>query len=490
MHVFKTTLVGILSMILSQSSLANIPDAEDIIWLHNTIQQFEPTPQTGVALGIIQNGKVRFQGGFGYRDQSDKKPVTTKTAFQVGSATKAFASLLFLMLEKENGFNLSAPVNQTNMVLHLRDHEVQSKISALDILSHRTGVASHDLLWTLAPLQANDMLKRLPYLDQQENGFRNSFIYNNLMYMALGTVLEDATGKSWHSLLKEKILDPLNMHDSSASFEDFQKQQNRAQPYFANRLLNYRNTDSIGLAGGLTSNVEDMTKWLQAMLGSGHPFITPESFAKLIQCHNTIPNPENFLHQGLGWFGHQPCYGLGWFVGTILESKQVVFHSGNIDGFSSLVLFIPEDKTGVVILTNQSVSPFPGLLAKKILSKIYGNEITDSFPLPKEPSIVEPPSILPISSVDREELLGKYINELYGEIAIEKSVDALSLRYFNNNWRLEKIGADQYSFAIELFGGLKFSLPLKISRLGEKVIGIEIPFALNPQIPANCFQKN
>jgi CubicO group peptidase (beta-lactamase class C family) len=488
---FTYIVAGVLLMSFSIQAAGTLSESQDQSWISQLIHELEPTSNTGVAIAIVENGETRYQGGFGFRDRAAKAPVSANTVFQVGSTTKAFASMLFLQLEKESALKLETPINHDISILGLSDKAIQRQISVTDILSHRTGVAAHDLLWTLAPYDQSSLLARVPMLDQQSGGFRNSFIYNNLMYMSLGHVLESLTKKSWASRLQEKILSPLKMNESTTSFESFSKKEDRALPYYGEQLLSYRNSDSIGLAGGLTSNLKDMTKWLQVMLDGGAPLVDRIQFLKLSECHNVIPEPQNFLYQGLGWFGKKLCYGLGWFTGSILESKKVIFHSGNIDGFSALVLFVPEDKTGLVILTNQSVSPFPGLLAKKILSKLYGSDIKDSFEIPLAPpknsNESAQPQAFEATAIDLKQLIGTFENSLYGEMTITTSASGLSLNFFGNTWPLTKRSKDVFEISIELFGGIRFPLPVQILRESETVIGFETPLSLNPLVPPTRF---
>jgi CubicO group peptidase (beta-lactamase class C family) len=309
-------------------------------------------------------------------------------------------------------------------------------------------------------------------------GRAHSFIYNNLLYASVGKIIGENTGEDWKRLFSSRILSPLEMSSSGFNFSQFRNDPSNAKPYFQDHEITPFDTDRLGLAGGLVSNLEDMTKWLRFNLSRTNL----EARLNQYECLNVLQQPEGFVPMGQGWFGRKMCYGLGWFLGTILENRKVIFHGGNIDGYSSLVLFVPEDDVGLVILTNQSVSPYPGRLAQKILSHLYGVDLKDAFELP-EPGTM-PETEVPINIPDTTELAGAYYNPAYGSIFIESRGKDLQVRYESHSWTGIYKKPQTYSFVMEVFGGMK--LPMNLKFVED---GLEVPFNLDPETPAVRFFK-
>ncbi|MBK7963347.1 MAG: beta-lactamase family protein [Bdellovibrionales bacterium] len=149
------------------------------------------------------------------------------------------------------------------------------------------------------------------------------------------------SGRSWSEFLVAEVFSPLKM---KSSFIGKERGDNFAEPYFQGKRIAPRAVDWIGPAGAINSNLHDMTQWLLFHTSGGQPsgIVSPGKLAAMYEAHAEIPDAFPFMFQGLGWFGQKLNYGLGWFLGTVL-GKKAVFHSGNIDGYSSLVVAIPED---------------------------------------------------------------------------------------------------------------------------------------------------
>jgi CubicO group peptidase (beta-lactamase class C family) len=150
----------------------------------------------GIAVSVVSSEDVLFQEGYGLRNRAQSLPVTPQTVFSVSSSTKAFTASSWMMLAEKTGFDLERPVNDTSRI-PLSDPEISERYSTLDVLSHRTGLPSNDLLWMLTPFRLEELTRRLRYLEIVPEAFRGQFIYSNLLYAALHEHFRNAAGETW-----------------------------------------------------------------------------------------------------------------------------------------------------------------------------------------------------------------------------------------------------------------------------------------------------
>lgn len=486
----RTKFVGVLMALgtLTNSSLAQTMEEK----VSDFIKTQEPVPEMGLAISIVQSGKTIFSKGYGYRDRAHKLPVTEKTIFAIGSTTKAFAATSFLLLEDEGKIDLNDPVNQAKSIIELSDPTIAAKLSVADILSHRSGLPGNDLLWALATFQRDDLMKKLKLLPMKKASFRKVSQYNNILYMALADVFEETAGETWGSYLTERLLVPLQMDSTTLSSKKVLASSDYALPYFAQNEIARREVDWLGPAGALNSNLVDVTKWLKFHLAKGKTelgkqLLPTHTLEKLYTGHAEVPGAMQFAFQGLGWFGKTINYGLGWFLGEV-KGHRAIFHSGNIDGYSGLVVFIPDLDIGTVVLSNQSVSPFPGKLAQAALGYALGSKIEDSFqigpfPTPKE----EPPAPF---DFDPNALVGRFEHTVYGTLEMKLDKSGLELHYFGQRWPIRYKGNGVFTLSLSLFGGYLIPMEATLDRWkGESPTTISIPLAADPEVPTIAFSR-
>ncbi|MFC3882101.1 serine hydrolase [Bacillus songklensis] len=326
----------------------------------------------GTAVAIIKDGEVILSEGFGYRDIENKKPVTSNTLFAIGSSTKAFGTLSLSLLAQQQKFKWDTPVQTYVPTFALHDPLVSSEITARDLASHRAGVSRHDLLWYGSSLRRKDIMEKIRHLEL-DAPFRTTFLYNNLMYATISYMVEKITHQTWEQYVTEHILQPLHMEQTNFSVTTSQEADDHALPYIEKdgKIIEvpFRNIDTVGAAGCINSNVDDMAKWVLFHLNQGkvskHELITANMLQQMYQPHIPIPEepllspPETTLN----------CYGLGWFI-SAYRGYKIIHHGGNIDGFSALVSFIPQENVGLVILTNTGTTLLPTYLSNQIYDEL------------------------------------------------------------------------------------------------------------------------
>jgi CubicO group peptidase (beta-lactamase class C family) len=150
----------------------------------------------GLAIAIVKNGEVIMTQGFGLRDVAHKLPVTPKTLFAIGSCTKAFTTFVMGTLVDEGKLDWDTPVRTYIPELQLHDRVATELLTPRDLVTHRSGLPRHDMVWYNAKLSRKEVVGRLPYLEPTAT-IRNKFQYNNIMYMTAGYLVDRLTGGTW-----------------------------------------------------------------------------------------------------------------------------------------------------------------------------------------------------------------------------------------------------------------------------------------------------
>jgi CubicO group peptidase (beta-lactamase class C family) len=321
----------------------------------------------GLAISIVKDDKVIFAKGYGVRKLGDPTPVDEKTMFAIGSASKAFTAASIAMLVDEGKLKWDDPATKNLPGFQLYDPYATRELTVRDLLCHRSGLERGDFLWYGAPYSRDEILRRVRYLKPTWS-FRSMFGYQNIMYLAAGQTVAAVSGKSWDEFVKQRIFTPLGMTSSNTTIRDLAGNNAVASPHAKIddkvTVIQYRNIDNIAPAGSINSNVLDMAQWVRLQLGEG-------KFGKdqLISSGGVkeMHQPQTIIRQEPPWSliipqAHFLSYGLGWFLHDH-NGRKVIQHGGNIDGMSALVAMIPEEKLGVVILTNMNGTEITAALA-------------------------------------------------------------------------------------------------------------------------------
>jgi CubicO group peptidase (beta-lactamase class C family) len=329
----------------------------------------------GVAIAVVRGDSVVYARGFGVRRLGDPAPVDERTLFAIGSASKAFTGLAMAMLVDEGKVAWDAPVTDYLPDLVLSDPYVTRQLTIRDALTHRSGLARTDLVWISGQFDADELLRRLRFVPV--TGFRSQYGYQNLMYLAAGKVVAKASGlASWNAFVEQRIFAPLGMGASSTSVRALAGQANVARPHAVIddtlRAVPFRDADVVGPAGSINSNAVDMARWLRFQLGDGKPLLSGRALAETRTPQFTL---RRTARPG-GREGHFSAYGAGWFLEDY-HGRFVVHHGGNIDGMTSLVAFLPDERVGVAVLTNMNGSPLPTALVYTVFDRFLGRPPRD-----------------------------------------------------------------------------------------------------------------
>jgi CubicO group peptidase (beta-lactamase class C family) len=323
----------------------------------------------GAGVAIVRNDSVIYAKGYGVREVGKPAPVDEKTIFAIGSSSKAFTSAAVAMLVDSGKVRLDATATTYLPGFQLYDTYASREITVRDLLSHRSGLARGELLWYGSDYDRDEILRRVRYLPPTWS-FRSQFGYQNIMFLAAGQVVAKVTNASYDEFIRQRIFQPLGMTSSSTSIKALVGQPDLASPHFeANdtvRAVPYRNIDNIAPAGAINSNAVDMAQWLRLHLADGK-FNGTRLISKRME--DEMRTAQTVIRGGGGNqnpSAHLTAYGLGWFLSDY-EGKLLVQHGGNIDGMTALVAMLPEEKFGIVILSNMNGSQMPGTVMLRAL---------------------------------------------------------------------------------------------------------------------------
>lgn len=317
----------------------------------------------GAAIAIVRNDSVILIKGYGVRKLGDPAPVGPHTMFSIGSATKAFTGVLLGRLVDEGKVKWDDPVQSHLPGFEMYDRYVSRDLTVRDLLTHRSGLPPGDFLWYgNGELSREEIVRRIRYF-KPAWPIRTRFGYNNLMFLAAGMIVEARRGISWDEAIKQELFAPLGMGESHTSNRDFAGIEDAAQPHLVHHdtviTIARRNIDNMGPAGSIISTASDMAKWVMFQLDSGRvggrQILSTVSLAESHTPQIMIRREGPWAH--VNPYTHFESYGFGWWLHDF-RGREVVEHGGNIDGMSAMVGFMPEERAGVVILTNLNQTVF------------------------------------------------------------------------------------------------------------------------------------
>ena len=324
----------------------------------------------GLAIAIVKDDRIVFAKGYGVRELGGTATVNEQTLFAIGSSSKAFTAATVAMLVDEGKLKWDDPVTKYLPSFQLFDLYATREMTVRDLLTHRSGLERGDLIWYASPYDRNEVLRRVRFLKPSWS-VRSRFGYQNIMFLAAGQLSPAVTGKEWDDVIRERIFMPLGMNSSNTSIKKFASNDNVASPHskIDDKLqkVAWRNIDNIGPAGSINSNVIDMAQWLRLNLGGGmydKKKVLSAAVVKEMQTPQTVIRIEG-NNERLYPEAHFLNYGLGWFLSDF-RGRKLVEHGGAIDGMRSEVAMLPEEKLGVVILTNRNGSVLPQVLMYRV----------------------------------------------------------------------------------------------------------------------------
>lgn len=405
------------------------------------VQIMQEQKVLGMAYAIVKDDQVIYSKGFGVKDAATGAPVDAHTVFEIGSTSKAFTTALLAMLADEGRIGWSDPVLEHLPKFAMMDRWVTREFQIADLVSQRSGMQPYSLdLMAFLGFNRDDIVRAVRFVEPITS-FRSTFGYVNSLFLAAAEVVERKTGLSWANNLDVSIFGPLGMTETTANPEVVATLSNIARGHIgipSGELWPIPDDwtygdwiDTYGPAGGIRSNVLDMSKWIRMQLGRG-------SFEgnQLISAENidAMHNPRVFM--GNQVFGEVASYASAWLYNSF-SPYAVVWHNGGTSGMHSIVALIPKANLGLVVLTNTISNNVPELMLAKAYALYFhpedeasvllaghpsaSNDATMTGPglfFPRSARTEATATISPQVSLPLQRYTGTYSNPAYGRVTV------------------------------------------------------------------------
>jgi D-alanyl-D-alanine carboxypeptidase len=373
-HIILTIFIGMFAVPLpaqtvattaNATSVASDPDvlgAERLFsaWIEEQIA-YRGLP--GVAVGVVSNQDLIWSKGFGFADLKAKVPMTATTKIRMASNSKLFTAIAIMQLREEGKLSLDDPVVKYLPWFKAKPAgDDDGPITIEQLLSHSSGLqreaGDH---WVSYKFPSTDELPRL-YADRQA-AFAPSvrWKYSNLAYAVAGQVVEKVSGERWSVYVERNIFKPLGMDASSVDrdISGLAVPYGRRMPDGTREVLPFVDSRGMAAATGLTSNVEDMAKFISAQFRrgprGGAQIVSSGSWREMLRVRSVEEN----------WTAGS---GLGFDVKRV-KDRTYIGHGGGYPGNTTQTLIQLDDKVGVIVLTNTNDSN-PSDIAQQLMASV------------------------------------------------------------------------------------------------------------------------
>ena len=337
------------------------PDLDGFV--ARTLREFEVP---GLALAIVKDGQPLLLKGYGVRRLGAPAPVTPQTLFGIASNTKAFTAAALAMLVDEGKLSWDDPVTKHLPAFQLFDPYVTREMTVRDLLTHRSGLglgAGDLMFFPPSTFTRDEIVEQLRYI-KPATSFRSKYAYDNCLYLVAGQIIPAVTGKSWDDFVKARIFTPLGMTTSNTSVSALAADGDVATPHsLVDKVVTPvapHSLDNNAPAGGINSSVAEMSRWVIAQLDGG---VYHDAEGHEQRLFSLAQGKEMWTAQTLLPISDPPkelaararasaAYGLGWGLRDY-RGRKLVSHTGGLLGMVSQVMLVPEEKLGIVVLTNQ-----------------------------------------------------------------------------------------------------------------------------------------
>lgn len=332
----------------------------------------------GLSISLVKEGAVDFEKAYGFAHTENKVALSTNSVFGIASLSKAFTSVAIGMLVDEGKISWDDRVSQYIDAFQLSNDQVAAQLTIEDLLAHRSGYSTFDgdLLWYGTNYSTKEIIRRFAQYPMSYD-FRTTYGYQNIMFIIAGEIVGKVSGTSWEEFVITRIFDPLEMNNSFTSVDQYTDELSIAYPYVKGSVDQIRNYDNSGAAAAISSNVEDLSKWIRFWLNEGivnEDTLLSEASVRRILSLQTPIEPSGFERSnGVNFKG----YGLGWFLMDYQDGK-LAQHGGGLPGYISKIFLYPELDFGGVILTNGE-SSLPTALMYHIIDQYKGKKVRENW---------------------------------------------------------------------------------------------------------------
>lgn len=394
----------------------------------------------GVAVAVVKDGKVVLAKGYGVKRTGEAGTVDERTNFSIASNTKAFIGTSLGMLVDDGKLSWNDRVVDILPWFQMSDPYVTREMRIIDLLTHRSGLglgAGDLLIWPTNTYTQKEVVRRFRHVPLAAS-FRSTYAYDNILYLIAGEVIEAVSGQTWDEFVRTRIFRTLGMDASALTFTEAVRMGTNATPHAeiagTVRPVAASDSDKTNPAATINTNARDITAWMMCQLDSGRlsdgsrlfsasvarqlwSVVTPLSVPKMPP--ELAPYQANFAGYG------------GGFNLRDYRGKKLVWHTGGLSGFVSLVALIPEERLGVAVFTNQEVGQAFYAIGWRALDHFLGAKYdwltayrtvkarADSANAAAEKKTAASRDSLSTPSLPLERYAGRYTDRWYGDITIE-----------------------------------------------------------------------
>lgn len=349
----------------------------------------EKPTMVGMAVGVVENGRITFLQGYGETIEGSGERVTPETVFRWASVSKGVAGTMVAKLAEENKLSLTAPVAQYAPSLHLPGRNEQVA-TVSDVLSHRLGLYRNAFDNKLEEGQDPTFLRSTLATLNSICPVGSCWSYQNVAYDAASEIVTKVTGERYSQAVRNRLFGPIGMTSASMDRNGLVTSASWARPHSVGRRpmevndIYYR----VPAAGGVNSNIKDLALWMLAQMGAMPQVLDAKLLDTVHAPLVATPNERQRLRKFLERV-KDPMYGLGWRSYTY-AGHRIVGHRGGVNGYRSLILFDPAMKSGVVALWNSNTAQ-PGGLEFEVMDMLYGLPFRDWMELDRSGAVMAAP---------------------------------------------------------------------------------------------------
>lgn len=411
----------------------------------------------GISVAVFNKDSMLYSKGFGYRDYENKKPADGNTIFGIGSCTKSFTASLLGQLEAKGKLSLNDKPSDYFETLKFSQQAQNKNIKLRDLLKHTTGLSvtsSESTAIMFATPNVDEYIQRIAHIPVIDS-VGTSFHYNNMMYHLASRITEKVSNRSWEEQLNSEIFNPLGMKNSFPGGAQAMDSKNFSYGYAVDSITPARVQIEViparKEAGSIHSSTNDMAKWVQLWMNNGMQNgkqILPESYVE--QALTDVQAMFNSNNDSIPT-SHKKYYGYGWMKSN-LNGHRKVEHSGGVSGFSSYMVFYPDDNLGIVVLSNQTSSQISShitnLISHYLLENLEAPTLQERVPsqtqtiAPIDTPTISNPELQP--SQPLKAYTGTFYHPGFGEINVILDGETLYADFPMTRFRLEHQGNDEF----------------------------------------------
>jgi len=334
----------------------------------------------GLAVAAVENGRLSFVQGYGLGDREHAEPVTPETVFRWASVSKGVAGTLAYKLAEQGRLSLSEPLAGFHTSLRLPGGAEQ-RLAVPDLLAHRLGIARNAYDGYLeAGEPAATLRQSLAKVGLQcQPGDCHS--YQNVAYDTMSEIVARATGHPYDREVETQLFAPLGMASAGLGMTNLTGAPHWARPYAGKQTLTLSDAYfRVPAAAGVSSNILDLARWMQAQMGEAPKAVSEAVRAEIQRPRVATPHGR---WSALDQLITETRYGQGW-RSQFYDGHWLVGHFGAVNGYRAAIWFDPALRSGIVMLWNSNAGR-PFHLPYEFFDALYGRPYSDWVEIDRDP---------------------------------------------------------------------------------------------------------